>query len=121
MTSLITTAGGALVFDGVTWPAALKWLKETGWHAQTVDTAAGQCPRIDVTLSVEGAALPVRELQVLVGMSEGKSNAEIGEGMHLGEQTVKTYARRLFVRLGARDRAHAVAIAYQRQILSGPQ
>lgn len=120
MTSLITTAGGALVFDEVTWPAALKWLSKTGWRAQAVETAPGQCPRIDVTVSTD-VELPEREMQVLVGMAEGKTNAEIGEAIFLSEQTVKTYARRLFKRIGARDRGHAVAIAYQQRILGGPQ
>ena len=51
-----------------------------------------------------------RELQILHGMSEGQSNGEIGRELFLSEDTVKTHARRLFQKLGARDRAHAVAL-----------
>ncbi len=51
-----------------------------------------------------------RELQILRGMSEGHSNGEIGKELFLSEDTVKTHARRLFQKLGARDRAHAVAL-----------
>lgn len=51
-----------------------------------------------------------RELQILRGMSEGHSNGEIGRELFLSEDTVKTHARRLFQKLGARDRAHAVAL-----------
>ncbi len=58
-------------------------------------------------------ALTERELQVLRGMSEGKSNAEIGRELFVSEDTVKTHARRLFRKLGARDRAHAVASAFR--------
>lgn len=58
-------------------------------------------------------ALTERELQVLRGMSEGKSNAEIGRELFVSEDTVKTHARRLFRKLGARDRAHAVAAAFR--------
>ena len=54
--------------------------------------------------------LTERELQVLKGMSQGRSNAEIGRKLYLSEDTVKTHARRLFNKLGARDRAHAVAL-----------
>lgn len=59
------------------------------------------------------SVLTERELQVLRGMSEGKSNAEIGRDLFVSEDTVKTHARRLFRKLGARDRAHAVASAFR--------
>ena len=57
------------------------------------------------------STLTERELQVLRGMADGKSNAEIGRELFVSEDTVKTHARRLFRKLGARDRAHAVAPA----------
>jgi DNA-binding NarL/FixJ family response regulator len=57
--------------------------------------------------------LTERELQVLRGMADGKSNAEIGRELFVSEDTVKTHARRLFRKLGARDRAHAVAAAFR--------
>jgi DNA-binding NarL/FixJ family response regulator len=58
-------------------------------------------------------SLTERELQVLRGMADGKSNAEIGRELFVSEDTVKTHARRLFRKLGARDRAHAVAAAFR--------
>jgi DNA-binding NarL/FixJ family response regulator len=58
-------------------------------------------------------ALTERELQVLRGMADGKSNAEIGRELFVSEDTVKTHARRLFRKLGARDRAHAVASGFR--------
>lgn len=57
--------------------------------------------------------LTERELQVLKGMAEGKSNAEIGRELFVSEDTVKTHARRLFRKLRARDRAHAVAVGFR--------
>lgn len=67
--------------------------------------------------SVEGAAtvppLTEREMQVLTGMSRGRSNAEIGKELFLSEDTVKTHARRLFRKLGAADRAQAVAVGFR--------
>ena len=39
--------------------------------------------------------------------------AEIGRDLFVSEDTVKTHARRLFRKLGARDRAHAVASAFR--------
>ena len=46
-------------------------------------------------------------------MADGKSNAEIGRELFVSEDTVKTHARRLFRKLGARDRAHAVAAGFR--------
>lgn len=63
------------------------------------------------------ASLTDRELEVLSGMCEGQSNAEIGRALFLSEDTVKTHARRLFRKLGAADRAHAVAISLRRGLV----
>lgn len=74
----------------------------------------------DVDVEIDHAAPPAlteRELEVLAGMCEGQSNAEIGRGLYLSEDTVKTHARRLFRKLGAADRAHAVAIALRRGLV----
>lgn len=65
-------------------------------------------PRPDVT---------PRELEVLTLVAEGLSTREIGRRLWITEETVKTHIRRLHDRLGARTRAQAVAIAYQRGIL----
>ena len=72
---------------------------------------AGEAPRRRVELTE-------RELQVLRGMADGKSNAEIGRELFVSEDTVKTHARRLFRKLGARDRAHAVAAAFRAGLVS---
>lgn len=69
-------------------------------------------------LGDDGAILTERELQVLNGMSRGRSNGEIGEELFLSEDTVKTHARRLFKKLGARDRAHAVAMGFRRGLVA---
>jgi DNA-binding NarL/FixJ family response regulator len=66
-----------------------------------------------VRVSDPSASLTERELQVLRGMSQGKSNAEIGRSLFLSEDTVKTHARRLFRKLGAADRAQAVAVGFR--------
>ena len=62
-------------------------------------------------------SLTERELQVLRGMSQGKSNAEIGRALYLSEDTVKTHARRLFRKLGVNDRAQAVALGFRRGLV----
>jgi DNA-binding NarL/FixJ family response regulator len=62
--------------------------------------------------------LTQRELQVLHGMSQGKSNSQIGRELFLSEDTVKTHARRLFKKLGVNDRAQAVACGFRRGLVS---
>lgn len=69
---------------------------------------------------MEVVSLTPRELSVLRGMADGRKNAEIGRELFISEDTVKTHARRLFKKLGARDRAHAAAIGFQKGLLEGP-
>ena len=62
--------------------------------------------------------LTQRELQVLTGMSAGKSNAQIGRDLFLSEDTIKTHARRLFRKLAVGDRAEAVAAGFRHGLVS---
>ena len=57
-------------------------------------------------------------MQVLRGMSQGKSNGQIGRELYLSEDTVKTHARRLFRKLSAADRAQAVAQGFRCGLVS---
>jgi DNA-binding NarL/FixJ family response regulator len=65
-----------------------------------------------------GVNLTEREMQVLRGMSQGKSNGQIGRELYLSEDTVKTHARRLFRKLSAADRAQAVAQGFRCGLVS---
>jgi DNA-binding CsgD family transcriptional regulator len=70
------------------------------------------------SLHAAHASLTEREGEVLARMSIGMSNAEIGRSLYLAEDTVKSHARRLFRKLGARDRAHAVRRGFELEYLS---
>ncbi len=59
------------------------------------------------------AALTPREQEVLVLVSRGRSNAEIAEELHMSAATAKTHVSRILSKLGARDRAQLVVIAYE--------
>jgi DNA-binding CsgD family transcriptional regulator len=54
-----------------------------------------------------------RELEVLALIAEGYSTREVAQRLWITDETVRTHVRRLLNRLGARTRAHAVAIAYR--------
>lgn len=58
-----------------------------------------------------------RELEVLARVADGLSNAEIGLALGIKEQTVKTHVKHILTKLGARNRAHAVAMTIRKGLI----
>lgn len=104
-------------------PGARHALVVAGYAITEVPGSPSQAPRyvlgqsshrVHQAIALMDGLLTTREMQVLTGMAAGCPNGEIGRSLYLSEDTVKTHARRMFRKIGARDRAHAVAIGYQR-------
>jgi NarL family two-component system response regulator LiaR len=57
--------------------------------------------------------ITLRELEILEAIAAGLSNREIAERLFVSENTVKTHTGRLFDKLSARRRTHAVQLAKQ--------
>ena len=64
------------------------------------------------------AVLTEREREVLALVGEGMSNDEIGAELFLSPATARTHVSHAMVKLGARDRAQLVVIAYQTGLVS---
>jgi DNA-binding NarL/FixJ family response regulator len=58
-------------------------------------------------------SLTERERNVLLAVAGGQSNAELAESLYMSHATAKTHVSHLLTKLGARDRAQLVMIAYE--------
>ena len=86
----------------------------TGRVLATYRSASPSSPGRDPGLE----ALTGREREVLALIGHGRTNAEIAAELFVGEGTVKTHVNHLFTKLQLRDRAAAVVMAFDHQLVT---
>ncbi|MEU0138130.1 response regulator transcription factor [Streptomyces sp. NPDC006296] len=100
----VAAAGEALLSPVATKGLIARFLAQGG--------SAGDGPA-GAEYSARLAALTGREREVLVQVAGGHSNDQIADRLAVSPLTVKTHVNRAMAKLGARDRAQLVVIAYE--------
>lgn len=101
----VAAAGDALLSPAATKGLIATFLAQGGGAGDTPAAGAAHGERL--------AALTGREREVLVLVAAGLSNDEIARRLEVSPLTVKTHVNRAMSKLGARDRAQLVVIAYE--------
>ncbi|MEM8507140.1 MAG: response regulator transcription factor [Bacteroidota bacterium] len=83
------------------------------------ETEMPNAPQAVDSRKIEALGISTREYEVLIEISNGLSNREIGEKLHISESTIKTHVSNLLVKLDAKRRTQAIQKAKELQILTG--
>jgi DNA-binding NarL/FixJ family response regulator len=84
---------------------------------KAVDAAAESESFIDPAAQNGGSALTRRQRQILQLIADGNSTSVAANRLGLSTETVRTHTKAALARLGARDRAHAVAIGLRSSVI----
>jgi DNA-binding NarL/FixJ family response regulator len=120
---VLTTYGGDVQALRAFKAGAVGYLQKDLLRNELLDTIrmvhAGQ-RRIPPAIASEMAEhatddlMTARELEVLTGVSQGRSNKLIADNLVISEHTVKNHLKNILSKLHASDRTHAVTIALKR-------
>ncbi len=95
----VVAAGEALLAPRITRRLIAQFAQQPKHHASPVSASL--------------KVLTDREKQVLSQVARGLSNTEIAQSLHMSPGTAKTHVSRLLTKLGVRDRAQLVVVAYE--------
>jgi DNA-binding NarL/FixJ family response regulator len=104
MAYLTKDASGAEVINAIeTVHRNLRYLPRVA-----LDRLAERMPAVELTH---------REKEVLVCITQGQSNREIADDLHIAEKTVRIHVSSVLEKMGARDRTQATIYALQRGLI----
>ncbi|MER7721903.1 response regulator transcription factor [Streptomyces flaveolus] len=105
LSAIRVAAGGEALLSPTATKGLIARFLAQGGSADDADRDPARARKLD--------SLTVREREVLVQVAGGHSNDEIAERLEVSPLTVKTHVNRAMAKLGARDRAQLVVIAYE--------
>ncbi|TMJ67999.1 MAG: helix-turn-helix transcriptional regulator [Alphaproteobacteria bacterium] len=76
-----------------------------------------QLTRPDFARTEGPARLTPREIAVLRLISTGARHREVAKALQIGEETVRSHLKKVQIKLGVRNRAHAVAEALRQNLI----
>jgi len=89
--------------------------------AETIRTAYVGQPQISLPLPDLGADLTTREIEVLIYVAQGMTNAQIAIHLTISRATVKYYVSSILGKMGSSSRTGAVALAVQHGLITVPE
>lgn len=95
--------------------AAMQGQPDGGPGSRRSDAVVGVRPGEE---PAELRRLSEREREVLLGLAEGLSNADIAKRLWVSDATIKTHVSNVLAKLGVRDRIQAVIYAYEHGIVT---
>ncbi|KKD03596.1 response regulator transcription factor [Streptomyces sp. WM6386] len=110
---LVKDTRPAELLDAIRTVTAGESLLSPGPTARLIARLLSHPPASAPALSGGPECLSEREREVLVLVGRGLNNAEIAEALGLSPLTAKTHVSRIMGKLGARDRAQLVIVAYE--------
>ncbi len=123
LTHVVITFEAPTGYEAALAEAGASWsLKKTASAAELADVVraaalGGESASAELRTSAQSSPLSLRERSILLLMAAGRTNTEIGLTLFLATKTVERQVATIVRKLGARNRAHAAAIAVARHIV----
>ncbi|MFC0109440.1 response regulator transcription factor [Kibdelosporangium aridum] len=105
--------GPAMLLEGIRMVAGGEALLSPKATKGLITRFLAQPAVVDGAVPEKLSLLTGRELEIVTFVANGLSNDDIAGRLFLSPATVKTHLNRAMVKLGARDRAQVVVLAYQ--------
>lgn len=91
-------------------------------HHEVVGTVMGELHnRRSSTQTPSNGALSDREMEIIRGLADGRSNQQLADQLHLSLSTIKAQLRDLFARFSVTDRTQLVVEAMRRGLIDAPR
>jgi len=87
------------------------------WFGRNLVTPTPAEPSTVNTRALEALGFSTREIEVLALLSEGYSNSELADRLHVSVNTIKTHLKNIYEKLEVSQRGHAIRKARELRLL----